>query len=165
MKHIIIGGDGFVGLSLAASLTARGENVVIADIHRSNNPVYDTVAFAEMDITDPSSFTALELEREDAVYNMAARMLSPILPKAERRDFFWPVNADGFADLLRFMHLKGCTRLVHFTTDMVYGYIQTFPQTEDHTRSPYRVQEDLNTVRVAGIALICIGTFLIARSA
>ena len=43
MKHIIIGGDGFVGLSLAASLTARGEDVVIADIHRSDNPVYDTV--------------------------------------------------------------------------------------------------------------------------
>lgn len=136
MKHIIIGGDGFVGRALAADLQARGENVVIADLQKGDNPVYDTVAFVEMDITDPASFSALELEPEDAVYNMAARMLSPILPKAKRRDFFWPVNTDGVARLLKFMHVKGCTRLVHFTTDMVYGYAETIPQTEDHPTRP-----------------------------
>ncbi len=136
MKHIIIGGDGFVGRHLAADLNALGQKAVIADIHKSADPVYADVPFVEMDITDPASFGALDLKRDDVVHNMAARMLSPILPRARRRDFFWPVNSDGVAHLLKFMHRKGCTRLVHFTTDMVYGHSECIPQTEDHPTRP-----------------------------
>lgn len=136
MKHIIIGGDGFVGRHLAADLHALGQKTVIADIHQSADPIYQTVPFVRMDITDPASFEALDLRRDDAVYNMAARMLSPIPPRRQRRDFFWPVNTDGVAHLLRFMAERGCTRLVHFTTDMVYGHSKTIPQTEDHPTEP-----------------------------
>ena len=136
MKHIIIGGDGFVGRHLAADLNALGQRVVIADIRKSNDPIYKKVPFVQMDITDPATFDALDLKRDDVVHNMAARMLSPILPRAERKDFFWPVNTDGVANLLEYMHARKCTRLVHFTTDMVYGHSETTPQTEDHPARP-----------------------------
>ena len=37
MKHIIIGGDGFVGSHLTADLSAMGEEVLVADIHQSGH--------------------------------------------------------------------------------------------------------------------------------
>lgn len=136
MKHIIIGGDGFVGHHLAADLHVMGERVLIADVQRSAHKVYEKVPFHLLDITDPASVAALPIEPDDVVHNMAARMLSPILPQAQRRDFFWPVNTDGVEHLLRAMEQRGCSRLVHFTTDMVYGYSKTVPQTEDHPTVP-----------------------------
>ncbi len=136
MKHIIVGGDGFVGHHLAADLRVMGEQVLVADVHQSPHKVYERVPFQALDITDPASVAALPIEPDDVVYNMAARMLSPILPRAQRRDFFWPVNTDGVEHLLCAMERRGCGQLVHFTTDMVYGYSKTVPQTEDHPTEP-----------------------------
>ena len=38
--------------------------------------------------------------------------------------------------LLSAMERRGCRQLVHFTTDMVYGYSKSVPQTEDHPTEP-----------------------------
>ena len=39
MKHVILGGDGFVGRHLAEELLTRGEEVVICDIYKSDRPI------------------------------------------------------------------------------------------------------------------------------
>lgn len=136
MRHIILGGDGFVGRHLASDLQALGEDVVVADIHKSPTGIYDRVPFVHVDITDPASVQSLELDGDTIVYNLSARMLSPILPRAQRHDFFWPVNHDGVANLLAHMEQSGCRHLVHFTTDMVYGHSQSVPQIESHPSVP-----------------------------
>ena len=136
MKHIIIGGDGFVGHHLAADLHVMGEQVLIADVQRSARKVYEHVPFQEVDITDPQSIARLRIEPPDVVYNMAARTLSPIQPKAKRRQYFWSVNTDGLRHLLGVMEQRGCRQLVHFTTDMVYGHTKAVPQAEDHPTAP-----------------------------
>lgn len=136
MRHILIGGDGFVGHQLAIELDRMGEKVLVADIAKSQHAVYDRVPWVRLDITDKATFDVLELQPDDMVYNVAARMLSPILPHAQRHDFFWPVNTEGVAHLLEYMEKRGATRLVHYTTDMVYGHSITIPQTEDHPVHP-----------------------------
>lgn len=136
MKHIIIGGDGFVGAQLAADLQARGEKVIVADINRSAHAHYAHVGFQHLDVTDRAAFDALPLEPQDMVYNLSAKMLSPIQPRAKRQEFFWPVNYHGTANLLEFMESRGAKRLVHFTTDMVYGHALHVPVVEDHPARP-----------------------------
>jgi dTDP-glucose 4,6-dehydratase len=136
MKHLILGGDGFVGRHLAAELQRLGQEVVVADIARSQLDVYDNARYVRLDITDPSTFAALPIAPDDVVYNTAARMLSPIMVRAERRDFFWPVNYDGVENILAHMEANGCRRLVHFTTDMVYGHVTKAPQAEDAPTVP-----------------------------
>ena len=42
MRHVIFGGDGFVGRHLAPKLLADGEEVVVADIAKSDLPHYRT---------------------------------------------------------------------------------------------------------------------------
>ena len=56
MRHIIFGGDGFVGRHLAPKLAKDGEEVIVADIAKSELPHYHrAVKFARCDVTDPAS--------------------------------------------------------------------------------------------------------------
>ncbi len=136
MKHIILGGDGFVGRHLASDLHAIGEKVIVADIVKSDLTIYRDIPFFKLDVTDRADFDGLDLDQDDVVYNLSAKMLSPIMPRAARHEFFYPVNYTGVVHLLDWMQRHGATRLVHFTTDMVYGHTKTVPTTEEHPTEP-----------------------------
>lgn len=136
MKHIIIGGDGFVGSHLAAELAAMGEDALVCDINKSPHPHYARVPFQRVDVTDPESVGSIALTPQDVVYNLSAKMLSPIVTRKERHDFFWPVNYHGTQNILSWMEANGARRLVHFTTDMIYGHSVTVPQDETHPARP-----------------------------
>ena len=96
MRHVIFGGDGFVGRHLAPKLVADGEEVVVADIVKSDLPHYRKVPLRHS-ATSPirQRSTAVGLKADDMVYNLSAKMLSPIQVRAKRHDFFWPVNFHG----------------------------------------------------------------------
>ena len=136
MRHIIIGGDGFVGHILAANLHAQGETVIVGDVVKSAHEIYAGVPFVHFDVTKPETFSAIDLKPDDMVYNLSAKMLSPIMPRAKRHDFFYPVNYFGTKNILEWMDKAGARRLVHYTTDMVYGHSKVTPQTEDHPCAP-----------------------------
>jgi len=136
MKHVIFGGDGFLGRHLARELIARGEEVVICDVEKSNLEIYDTVQFLELDITDRSAFSQLDLSPDDIVHHYAARLLVPIVKKKERHEYFWSVNFHGTENVLEYCYEQGVRKLIYFTTDMVYGHTRTVPKLEDHPREP-----------------------------
>jgi dTDP-glucose 4,6-dehydratase len=136
MRHIIFGGDGFVGRHLAPKLLAEGQEVVVADIVRSDLKHYGPARFIRCDVTDSSSVAAVGIKPDDMVYNLSAKMLSPIQVRAKRHDFFWPVNYHGAENIMRAVSRAGAGRLVHYTTDMIYGHTYTWPQTEEHPAAP-----------------------------
>ncbi len=136
MRHIIFGGDGFVGRHLAPKLIADGKDVIVADIVKSDLPHYRNVAFTHCDVTDPAAVARLGMKADDMVYNLSAKMLSPIQVRAKRHDFFYPVNYHGTVNIIEAMDKAGASKLVHFTTDMIYGHTVTYPMTEDHPVSP-----------------------------
>jgi dTDP-glucose 4,6-dehydratase len=136
MKHIIIGGDGFVGRHLARLLIERGEEVLIGGLTRSDLDIYRTVPFMRVDVRDAAAVASLPIEPDDVVYHLAARMLMPIMPRAKRHFYFHSVNYLGTENLLRVVHERGCSKVVYFTTDMVYGRTRAIPKTEDHPREP-----------------------------
>ncbi|GLS28524.1 dTDP-glucose 4,6-dehydratase [Mesorhizobium albiziae] len=136
MRHIIFGGDGFVGRHLAPKLIADGEEVVVADIVKSDLTHYRKGTFVECDVTDPASVAKVGIRADDMVYNLSAKMLSPIQVRAKRHDFFWPVNVHGTENIIKAMDRVDAPRLVHFTTDMIYGHTVTYPMTEEHPVAP-----------------------------
>jgi len=136
MKHVIFGGDGYLGRHLARELLGRGENVVICDIQKSNLDIYDSVQFVELDITDRAAFARLALSPEDVVHHYAARLLVPIVKKNEREEYFWSVNFHGTRNVLDYCYAQGVRKLIYFTTDMVYGHTRSIPKFEDHPRAP-----------------------------
>lgn len=136
MRHIIFGGDGFVGRHLAPKLLSDGHEVVVADIQKSDLPHYRRARFVQCDVTDPASVAGVGMQADDMVYNLSAKMLSPIQVRAMRHDFFFPVNYFGTENIIKAMDQAGAPKLVHFTTDMIYGHTVTHPMTEDHPVAP-----------------------------
>ncbi|RWX68259.1 NAD(P)-dependent oxidoreductase [Mesorhizobium sp. M2A.F.Ca.ET.039.01.1.1] len=136
MRHVIFGGDGFVGRHLAPKLVADGETVVVADIVKSDLPHYRSMRFITCDVTDPAPVAAVGLKADDMVYNLSAKMLSPIQVRAKRHDFFFPVNFHGTENIIQAMDKAGASKLVHYTTDMIYGHTVVLPMTEDHPVAP-----------------------------
>jgi dTDP-glucose 4,6-dehydratase len=136
MRHFILGGDGFVGRQLAADLLAAGEKVVVADIARDHLKPHPNLTFVQIDIRRRDTLDALDFGPGDAVYNMAAKMLSPIQVRAKRREFFWPVNFHGVENLLSRMEQAGARNLVQFTTDMIYGHTHDIPKPESARKEP-----------------------------
>ena len=136
MRHIIFGGDGFVGRHLAPKLMADGHEVIVADINRSELTHYRSLRFISVDVTDAASVEAVGTRHDDMVYNLSAKMLSPIQVRAKRHEFFWPVNYHGTENIIRAMDKAGASSLVHFTTDMIYGHTVTHPMTEEHPVAP-----------------------------
>jgi dTDP-glucose 4,6-dehydratase len=136
MKHIIIGGDGFVGHRLAQDLSDLGQQVIVADIRNSGHALYRNVPFVRVDVTDRTTLDAIPLEPGDAVYNLSARMLAPLQKRADREAFFWPVNHGGVLNILSWMEAAGARNYIQFTTDMVYGHTVDGVQDEDHVRMP-----------------------------
>lgn len=136
MRHVIFGGDGFVGRHLAPKLLADGQDVIVADIVKSDLPHYRSARFVKCDVTEPGSIGCVGIEAGDMVYNLSAKMLSPIQVRAKRHDFFFPVNYFGTENIIKAMDKAGAADLVHFTTDMIYGHTVTYPMTEDHPVAP-----------------------------
>ncbi len=139
MKHIIFGGDGFLGTELTRKLVERGERVLVCDEKKSPQfGNYDSphVSYLKMDVTQPDSFTPIEVEEGDVVYHFAARLLVPILPRAERQDYFWQALYVGTENVLKWMQANGLRNMVYYTTDMVYGHTEVHPRTEEHPCKP-----------------------------
>lgn len=137
MKHVIFGGDGFVGRYLARDLLATGEEVIICDVRQSDLPIYPGARFVHTDITDRASIEAAPVAANDIVYNLAARMLHPIVPRRRRRQYFFSVDYYGAKNIIDFIGTRGCNKLIQFSTDMVYGRPLTAPPIrEDHPRNP-----------------------------
>ncbi|GGD86535.1 NAD-dependent dehydratase [Aureimonas endophytica] len=136
MKHILFGGDGFVGRHLAAKLAEEGEEVLVVDIAKSDLPHYGRVRHLTVDVTDEAAVRRVPMSPGDMVYNLSAKMLSPIQVRSKRHEFFYPVNFHGTKHIIEAMDRAGLDRLVHFTTDMIYGHTLTTPMTEDHPVAP-----------------------------
>ena len=161
MKHIIFGGDGFLGTEFTKELVKRNERVLICDEKQSpqfGNYELPGVEYLKMDVTDKSSFEPIVVEEGDIVYHFAARLLVPILPRAEREDYFWQSLYVGTTNVLEWMESKGLRNMVYYTTDMVYGHTVENPRTEEHPCAPigpygeakYQTEHLVDTYREKG---------------
>lgn len=137
MKHIVFGGDGFVGRYTVQMLLDQGEDVLVCDIVKSDLPIYDRAGHRFVDITAPEQVAGVPIDQDDIVYNLAARMLHPIVRRRDRYEYFYSVDYYGAVHIVEAMKRSGCHRLVQFSTDMVYGPLQKTPPVKvDHPRHP-----------------------------
>lgn len=137
MKHIVFGGDGFVGRYTVRDLLEKGEQVLVCDLKKSDIPIYGRAEFQQCDITDITTVRAVPFEPGDIVYNVAARMLHPIIKRRDRHDYFFSVDFEGAKNVVDVAMEGGADQLIQFSTDMVYGRLQTEPPIDvDHPREP-----------------------------
>ena len=139
MKHIIFGGDGFLGTELTKKLVMKGETVLICDRKQTpSSGIYDSenVTYLKMDVIEPETFARIDVQDGDIVYHFAAELLVPIVNRSRRKEYFWRALYVGTQNVLDFMEQNNLRNMVYFTTDMVYGHTKENPRFETHPREP-----------------------------
>jgi len=134
--HIIIGGSGFLGGYLSAELQRRGEEVLICDKTAPQSRGVGSPPFQQIDVTEFSTLERIGARPEDTVYHLAATLLVPIVRRKRRKEVFFGTNYHGTVNLMRYLEARSCTRVIYFTTDMVYGHTVETPRNENHPLKP-----------------------------
>jgi dTDP-4-dehydrorhamnose reductase len=119
VRWLVVGASGMLGQDLMALLAARGDNAVGVDRE-------------VMDITDPVSCADTVVD-VDVVVNCAAYTAVDAAESDEATAF--NVNAVGAANLARAARAQHA-RIVHISTDYVFGGTATIPYAEDAAIAP-----------------------------
>ncbi|MBU6497286.1 MAG: NAD(P)-dependent oxidoreductase [Rhodospirillales bacterium] len=141
MAHILVtGAAGFIGLAVTRALVARGDRVSALDVeigpalaalaarHRS-------VRALAGEIADGAAVAALVgADPPDGVIHCAAIVGVIHSVRAPARTM--RVNVEGSINLLEAMRLHGVWRMVHISSEEVYGAFRGPVADEDHPQSP-----------------------------
>lgn len=142
MRHILIGGNGFVGREIQQLLLQDGaEGTVVVDLPESYaqapGQAPDSVTYLSADIAVPAALDGITLGPEDVVHHLATRLITPNKPRFGRDAYFRHCAVDGTACVLDWMKQQNNRNLVFWSTDMVYGPALMTPRTEAHPRHPF----------------------------
>jgi nucleoside-diphosphate-sugar epimerase len=82
MRHIIIGGSGFIGGFLTERLLQQGREVVVCDLVRPKIPC----EFKRVDIRSSEELKSIGFEKQDIVYHLASRIYGDKVPMIKCRN-------------------------------------------------------------------------------
>lgn len=142
MKHVLIGGNGFVGRETQRLLLEEGaEETVVVDLIESyaHSPGQfpERIKYIAADIAVPGALDDVVLHPDDVVHHLATKLITPNKPRFARDAYFRHCAVDGTAGVLEWMRRQGNRNLVFWSTDMVYGPALVTPRTETHPRHPF----------------------------
>jgi dTDP-glucose 4,6-dehydratase len=131
----VTGGLGFIGSAFVRRLAAAGAEVLnidshtyAADPHRLDAVGSGPVTTAAMDVCDPELRPALESFRPDLVVHFAAE--THVTRSESNSDLFFRTNVEGTKNVMEAAATSGAARVVHVSTDEVYGSCDGDPFTE-----------------------------------
>ncbi len=146
MKHLVIGGAGFIGSNLANTLLDSGDSVTILDnLSRSGSiknlewlrSKYPNLEFIKADITNDLDVLNNAVKSVDRIYHLAAQVAVTTSVVNPRHDF--EVNALGTFNVLEALRLfNPQATLIFASTNKVYGGMENVPLTESENRYAYR---------------------------
>lgn len=137
MRHVLLGGNGYLGRELARMLIAEGENVHVADLAPALVRDLPALPYTQANISEPAQLHAIPLGKDDVVHHLASKLLVPNRPRFGRDAYFAVTNVTGTKNVLRWMADNRASRMVFWSTDMVYGPALMTPRTEEHPRLPF----------------------------
>jgi nucleoside-diphosphate-sugar epimerase len=139
-RVLVTGGAGFIGAAVVRALAARGDEVYAFDLpgvrgHHVLAERHPGVSALSGELTEwPSVAHALRRARPDAVVHCAALVGAPASAEAPYATL--RVNVEGSLHLLEAMRLLGVPRMVHMSTEEVYGHFQADVIDETHPCNP-----------------------------
>ncbi len=146
---LVTGANGFVGTHMVELLLNNGYNVIATDLEREHHKKY----YCEEGILHPSytegyaettgvKFIAADLTNKETLYPLFEEKLDLIFHVASLYDYFalwdvlYKVNVEGTKNLSEVAVEKGVRRLVHWSTEGVYGETDCSPADEDFPKNP-----------------------------
>lgn len=146
MKHLVIGGAGFIGSNLADSLLLSGESVTIVDnLSRKNSQknldwlqsIHKNLEFINADITRDQEVLNNTIKSSDRIYHLAAQVAVTTSVFNPRYDF--EVNALGTLNVLEALRLYNPkATLIFASTNKVYGNLNNVEIEEGESRYKFK---------------------------
>lgn len=140
MRILVTGGGGFIGYETARALTGRGDTVVAFDT-AFGKPVMalahdsDRIHIEHGDMTDLANVAQVfDRHRPDAVVHLAAVVGVPSSVGSPSN--ILRVNVQGSLNVFEAMRLFRVRRVIHLSTEEVYGDFVRDSADEDHPQRP-----------------------------
>ena len=91
MRHILIGGHGFLGRETVRQILERpGDSAVVVDLpeafEKHPKRKTDRIAYVAADIAEPGVLDRVGLRPDDVIHHMASRLIIPNRPRFGRKD-------------------------------------------------------------------------------
>jgi len=136
LRHLVVGGAGYIGSVVARHLLDAGHDVTVADNLSKGHEraVPDGAVLRRVDVLDLPALTAVLAEGFDAVLHFAA--LSLVGESVTEPVRYFRTNLGGTLNLLDAMRDAQVRRLVFSSTAAVYGEPETVPITETASTRP-----------------------------
>ncbi len=130
MRHLVVGGAGYIGSVVARHLLGAGHDVTIVDNFSKGHDwaVPDGAAVRRVDVLDQAALAAVVAEGFEAVLHFAA--LSLVGESVAEPVRYFRTNLGGTLNLLDAMREAGARRLVFSSTAAVYGEPEQVPIAE-----------------------------------
>lgn len=144
MKHVIIGGCGFIGFNLAVELLEKGNEVLVLDnvsrkgsahnlLRLMNHPFSQNLTFQHCDIRLDKHILARVVNDADVIYHLAAQVAVTTSVVNPLLDF--EINLLGTFNIIEAMRSQGSKAiLIYASTNKVYGGMEeiTIVEGEEH---------------------------------
>jgi len=140
MRVLVTGGGGFLGAALVRALAARGDTAIAYDLDFSQSltnefQVNSNVVLHRGDIVDMASVgTVFDEERPDAAIHCAA--IVGVVQSMGNPSQVFRVNIEGAVNLFEAMKHHGLRRVVHISSEEVYGHFHSNRVDETHPVDP-----------------------------
>lgn len=136
---LVTGGSGFLGQAICRALIARGDDAIAMDLPGAALDALATevpgIHVAPADMVDTDAVNAVFHEyRPDAVIHCAA--IVGVLVSLDNPALVFRVNIEGSINLFEAMVRHGVKRMIHLSSEEVYGAFQSERATEDHPLNP-----------------------------
>lgn len=137
---LITGANGFLGGAVARALAARGDRVIAFDrvfgaALTGLAEAAEGLTLVPGDMTEWAAVAAvLQAHRPDAIVHAAA--IVGVLASAETPVATMRVNVEGSLNLFEAMRLFGVRRVIHISSEEVYGPFRAALIDEDHPKAP-----------------------------
>ncbi|HBP51524.1 MAG: NAD-dependent epimerase/dehydratase [Candidatus Shapirobacteria bacterium GW2011_GWE1_38_10] len=142
MKHLVIGGAGFIGSNLANTLLKSGDSVTILDnLSREGSKKnldwlqtqYPNLEFIKADIVTDQEILNNAVKSADRIYHLAAQVAVTSSVLNPRHDF--EINALGTLNVLEALRLYNPKAVLIFaSTNKVYGNLDNLEIEETESR-------------------------------
>ncbi|MCY0148495.1 NAD(P)-dependent oxidoreductase [Hoeflea sp. G2-23] len=143
MKVLVTGGAGFIGSAVARTLASRGDQVLAVDIGPPSRRLDAGLAasakleFATGDLTEWAQIAQLiKAFSPDAIVHCAA--IVGVLNSVSAPFATMRVNVEGSLNLIEAMRLFDIRRMVHISTEEIYGPFDSDMINEDHPARPVK---------------------------
>ncbi len=136
-RHIIIGGNGFLGKTIVKKLkSTSNDNFLVVDIHKFPSCNIEKNKYIQCDISNKEDLYKIPLQKGDVIHHLASKLIIPNKPRFNRYNYFASTSISGTKNIINFMKIKGVKHLIFWSTDMVYGVQKFTPISEDAKPNP-----------------------------